>query len=152
MNAAYIRRFLALAEECGVVLLSENILWGASADPRIIADLVREVDSPWFGWCFDTGHAYCKGYGPSVLTECAAPPRSVHIQDSVGGDNHLIPGDGNINWNDFTAALHAVGYTGDCVLEAHHQSLDAPDDERDTILARLLLKGKELQEAMKYPA
>ena len=152
LNAEAIRPFLPLAEACGVVLLSENIPWSPSADPRVIADLVQEVNSPWFGWCFDTGHAYCKGYLPQILTECSVKLLSVHIQDSVGGDDHLIPGDGNINWTDFTDVLHTIGYSGDCVLEAHHQSLDAPDEERDAILARLLVKGKELQEAMKYPA
>ena len=148
MNADYIRSFLPLAEACGVVLLSENILWGASADPRIIAALVEEVDSPWFGWCFDTGHAYAKGYTPQVLTECAVAPLSVHIQDSLGSDDHLIPGDGRINWDDFIAVLKEIGYTGDCVLEAHHQSLNAPDAERDAILLRLLEKGRELRAQM----
>lgn len=74
------------------------------------------------------------------------------FQDSLGNDDHLIPGDGKIDWAVFTATLHTIGYTGDCVLEAHHQSLYAPDEARDAILSRLLVKGKELQEAMKYPA
>lgn len=152
LNADLIRKMLPLAEACGVVLLSENILWGASADPRIIADLVKAVDSPFFGWCFDTGHAHCKGFGPQILTECSVVPLSLHIQDSVGGDDHLIPGDGNIDWDAFTRTLHTVGYTGDCVLEAHHQSLYAADSERDAILARLLQQGKTLQQAMAYTA
>jgi hypothetical protein len=46
------------------------------------------------------------------------------------------------------AALKAVGYGGDCVLEAHHQSLHAPDDERDEILLRLLDRAKWLRENM----
>ena len=150
VNADAIRKLLPVAEECGVVLLSENILWGASADPRIIADLVKCVDSPWFGWCFDVGHAYCQGYAPSVLTRCCVAPRSVHIQDNDGtGDGHLIPGDGTIDWNDFIRSLKAVGYLGDCVLEAHHQSLEAPDDQRDAILARLLDTAVGLREQMR---
>ena len=152
LNAGLIQNMLPLAEECGVVLLSENILWGASGDPRMIADLVKAVDSPFFGWCFDTGHAYAKGYGPQILTECTVVPLSVHIQDSLGNDDHLIPGDGKIDWNVFVQTLKDVGYTGDCVLEAHHQSLYAADEKRDAILARLLEKGKELQVAMADPA
>ena len=148
VNAGYIRSFLPLAEECGVVLLSENLLWGASADPRIISALVEEVDSPWLGWCFDTGHAYAKGYQPQILTDCSVVPLSVHIQDSLGSDDHLIPGDGIIDWDAFVQTLKAVGYTGDCVVEAHHQSLNAPDGERDAILLRLLEKSRELRAAM----
>jgi hypothetical protein len=42
-----------------------------------------------------------------------------------------------------------VGYQGDCVLEAHHQSLEAPDPERDRILSRLLEISFGLREKMK---
>ncbi len=149
LNAKAIERLLPLAEECGVVLLSENVLWNASSDPRVIAELVKKVDSPWFGWCFDVGHAHCSGYAPSILRTCAVAPLSLHIQDNDGsGDGHLIPGDGTIDWDAFSRILNEIGYAGDCVLEAHHQSLEAPDDERDAILARLLETAKPLRDAM----
>ena len=139
VNAEAIRQWLPLAEECGVTLLSENILWGASKDPRVIAELVKEVDSAYFGWCFDVGHAWCSGYAPDILKKCAVVPLSLHIQDNDGsGDQHLIPGDGTIDWKAFTQTLRDICYLGDCVMEAHHQSLEAPDEERDAILARLL--------------
>ena len=150
MEAA-IKKLLPVAQECGVVLLSENILWGASADPRNIADLVKRVDSPWFGWCFDVGHAHCSGYGPDILRQCSAVPLSLHIQDNDGsGDGHLIPGDGTIDWDLFLTVLKEIGYLGDCVLEAHHQSLEAPDAERDAILARLMETAKTMRSRMRF--
>ena len=150
VNVDAIKEWLPKAEECGVVLLSENILWGASSDPRIIADLVKKVGSDWFGWCFDVGHAHCCGYTPSVLKKCAVTPMSLHIQDNDGsGDGHLIPGDGTIDWTEFIAALRDVGYLGDCVMEAHHQSLVSPDAERDAILTRLLETAQELRGQMR---
>ena len=150
VNISAIKKLLPVAEEYGVVLLSENILWGASKDPRIIAQLVKKVDSPWFGWCFDTGHAYFSGYQPSILKDCCVVPLSLHIQDGDGsGDQHLIPGDGTIDWTLFTRTLQEVGYLGDCVMEAHHQSLVAPDEERDAILTRLLDCAKELRDQMR---
>ena len=149
VNADAIRPWLETAKACGVVILSENLLWGASVDPRIIAKLVKTVDSEWFGWCYDVGHANCFGFGPSVVTECAVPPLSLHLQDNHGeGDEHLIPGDGTVDWDGVAEALKAVGYAGDCVLEAHHQSLDAPDEERDAILRRLLDRAKILRDKM----
>ena len=151
VNAAAIKKLLPVAEECGVVLLSENILWGASSDPRAIADLVRAVDSPYFGWCFDVGHAWCCGMAPDILKKCCVAPLSVHIQDNDGtGDGHLIPGDGTIDFELFLSSLKAVGYLGDCVLEAHHQSLTAPDDQRDAILTRLLEKAKTMRDDMRF--
>ena len=149
VNAEAIRQWLPKAQACGVVLLSENLLSGASADPRVIAALVQMIDSPWFGWCFDVGHAHCSGYRPSILRQCAAVPLSLHIQDNDGsGDGHLIPGDGTVDWTAFSRVLQEIGYTGDCVLEAHHQSLEAPDTQRDAILARLLEAAKPLRDAM----
>ena len=150
INADAIKKWLPKAEELGVTLLSENILWGASSDPRIIADLVEKVDSDWFGWCFDVGHAWCCGYAPDVLKECDVIPMSLHIQDNDGtGDQHLIPGDGTIDWNVFTQTLREIGYLGDCVMEAHHQSLEAPDEERDAILTRLLTTAQTIRDKMR---
>ena len=150
VNAKAIKKWLPKAQACGVVLLSENILWGASKNPRIIADLVKKVDSDWFGWCFDVGHAHCSGYEAEILRKCSVVPMSLHIQDNDGsGDGHLIPGDGNIDWTAFLAVLRDVGYLGDCVLEAHHQSLEAPDAERDAILTRLLKIAQPMRDEMR---
>ena len=75
---------------------------------------------------------------------------SLHIQDNDGsGDGHLIPGDGTIDWTAFLAVLRDVGYLGDCVLEAHHQSLEAPDAERDAILTRLLKTAQPMRDEMR---
>jgi sugar phosphate isomerase/epimerase len=150
VNAEAIKKWLPMAEEYGVVLLSENVLWGASSDPRIIAQLVEKVGSDWFHWCFDVGHAWACGYAPDVLKKCAVTPASLHIQDNDGsGDQHLIPGDGTIDWDLFTQTLRETGYLGDCVMEAHHQSLEAPDEERDAILARLLGTAQTIRDRMR---
>ena len=146
INAAALRPFLEEAERQGIVLLAENLQDGAVADPRVISALVEEVASPAYGWCYDSGHAHCCGFGPDLLAGCV-PPLSVHFHDNDGaGDDHLIPGDGTIDWRETVKALLAAGYTGDCVLEAHHQCLHAPDEEREAILARLLESGRWLAE------
>ncbi len=152
LNREAIRPWLGKARDCGVVILSENLLWGASRDPRIIARLVETVDSLWFGWCFDTGHANCFGYRPEVLEDCSVVPCSLHLQDNRGhGDEHLIPGDGTIDWGAMLNALRKVGYAGDCVLEAHHQSLEAPDKDRDAILTRLLVQARKMRAVLCRP-
>ena len=136
---------LEYAEENHVVILSENLLWGASADPTNIGRLVQEVNSPWFGWCYDTGHAHCCGFDPEVLTKIPAIPLSLHIQDNCGNDDsHLIPGDGTIDWDNMLQVLRSIGYRGDFVLEAHHQSLECEDNRRYLILRRLYNQAKEM--------
>ena len=144
-NAELAYSWLDLAEKCGVVILSENLLGGNAADPRTVARLAETVGSEYFGWCFDTGHAHLFGFRPEQLAECAVAPRSLHLQDNRGkGDDHLIPGDGEIDFDATVRALKALGYAGDCVLEAHKQSLNAPDGERDAILRRLCAAGEAI--------
>ena len=139
LNAKEVQPLLKIADECGVTVLSENLLWGASIPPAVISALVEEVNSPNFGWCYDVGHAHCQGFNNDALLGLKHPPLSLHIHDNQGhsNDEHLIPGDGTVDWKRFVEVLLEVGYQGDLVLEAHHQSLDLPDEERDTHLSKL---------------
>ena len=138
---------LPIAEKLGLILLSENILWGSTIHPKNIVRLVREMNSPFFGWCFDTGHAHASGIPVTILRELDVVPLSLHIQDTHGvgyGDEHLLPGDGNIDWKEFLRVLHEIGYEGELVLEAHHQSYDAADEEKDGILKELLARAEKM--------
>lgn len=136
---------LALAEEYGVKILSENLLWGASIPPSVQSELVSRMDSPWFGWCYDVGHAHRCGLPQTELLGRKNPPSSLHIHDNhADHDEHLLPGDGTVDWKVFLDSLHACGYSGDLVLEAHHQSMDAPDEDRDSILADLLSRAQKM--------
>ncbi|MBQ9131719.1 MAG: sugar phosphate isomerase/epimerase [Clostridia bacterium] len=148
INAEAIKPFLEHAEKNGVILLSENLLWGASILPTAISALVEEVNSPYFGWCYDTGHANAFGHPVTTLLDCSVAPLSLHIQDNHGEkkDEHLLPGDGTLDWKLFLETLHQVGYKGEMVLEAHHQSLDAPDGQRDGILTDLLSRAQKMRD------
>lgn len=150
INASAIVPILETAKEYGVTVLSENLLWGASADPCTISELVKTVSRPNFGWCYDTGHAKSLGYAPAVLRECI-PPLSLHMQDNLGhGDDHLLPGDGLIDWDDVTLVLREIGYAGDAVLEAHHQPLAAKNErERKSILIDLFMRAVRLEQDMR---
>jgi len=134
---------LEYAEKYDVKILSENLLWGASVRPSAIDNLVSEVDSPYFGWCYDTGHANCFGITSDSLLDIKNVPMSLHIQDNHGnkGDEHLIPGDGSIDWKRFLENLKKIGYKGELVLEAHHQSLHTPEEKREELLSELLLRA-----------
>lgn len=150
VNRKHYTSLLEKAERHGVILLCENLLWGASIPPKIQSELVSRVDSPNFGWCFDTGHAHRCGLPQTSLLGLPIPPLSLHVQDNHGQhDEHLLPGDGTIDWKEFLDTLHAVDYQGDFVLEAHHQSIDAPDDRRDTILSDLLTRAQKMRDYCK---
>lgn len=134
------------AKQYSIILLTENLLWGSSVLPNVISELVMQLDSPHFGWCYDTGHANCFGIRPSTLMGLPCPPASLHVQDNHGEqkDEHLLPGDGTVDWEEFLQTLAAIGYAGEFVLEAHHQSLDAPDAQREKILLELLNRSKKM--------
>ena len=147
INTEAMQALLPYAEQYGLTVLSENILWGATIHPRNIVSLVKAVNSPHFGWCYDTGHAHFYGIEPPVLRELGIQPFSLHIQDTHGigyGDEHLLPGDGTIDWKEFLEILDEVGYTGELVLEAHHQSYAAPDAQKDGILTELLERAHKM--------
>ncbi|MBR4204601.1 MAG: sugar phosphate isomerase/epimerase [Clostridia bacterium] len=75
VNADAVKPWLATAKDAGVVILSENLLWGASKDPRIIAELAAAVGSEQFGWCFDTGHANSSPIGRTFCAPAPCRPR-----------------------------------------------------------------------------
>lgn len=146
INRALFSSLAEAAEAYHVTLLCENLLWGASIPPAVQCELVRRVNSPNFGWCFDTGHAHRCGLPQTSLLGLPIPPLSLHVQDNHGShDEHLLPGDGTIDWKEFLDSLRAIGYAGDLVLEAHHQSIDAPDEMRDGILCDLLDRAKKMR-------
>ena len=146
VNVKAIQPILEAAEKYGVTVLSENLLWGASIHPKAISDLVDAVNSPCFGWCYDTGHAKAFGLSSTDLIGLNSVPLSLHIHDNFGikWDEHLIPGDGNIDWKEFLDVLKTIGYQGEFVLEAHHQTIDAPDEERDGLLMTLLDRSRKM--------
>ena len=149
INREAILPLLPIMEQYGLILLSENILWGATIHPKNIVKLVEAVNSPFFGWCYDTGHSHANGIPVTVLRDLDVPPLALHIQDTHGvgsGDEHLLPGDGNIDWKEFLEILREIGYRGELVLEAHHQSYVAPDEEKDGILADLLDRARKMND------
>lgn len=129
----------------GVKVLSENLLWGDTVKSTAISALVSDVKSEYFGWCYDTGHAY--GFGDSLdeLYKCSCAPDSLHIQDCHGDgrDEHLIPGDGTLDFHKLMRILKEIGYKGEFVLEAHVQSANAKDEDRNGVLERLYAKAVE---------
>ncbi|MBQ7923309.1 MAG: sugar phosphate isomerase/epimerase [Clostridia bacterium] len=146
LNKPRYERLIGLAEKYGVIMLSENLLWGDGAKLTVMSELVEAVHSPWFGWCLDTGHAINQGESLESLLECKHPPLSLHTHDCYGVDkgDHLIPGDGSIDWHRFMCILKEIGYTGELVLEADSQPRAAAEKDRTAVLRKLYERAKAL--------
>lgn len=70
---------------------------------------IEELSSEWVRPWLDTGHDF-------VLPASRLQPIGLHVNDSVGGDDHLAPGTGKIDFSQFTELARAARHV---VLEPH---------------------------------
>lgn len=102
-----------------MIIAIENI-WMPTTTPERLIDACDKIASPALGVCFDSGHAnlmasqrdyeettatnYWRDHGPvpwdnRILEKLLPYIVTCHLQDNHGkGDDHLIPGMGNIDW------------------------------------------------------
>lgn len=100
---------------CTVLL--EN-LWEST--PEHLCTLLERVDSPQLGVCLDVGHV-------NVFSSCAYKDwfaalggriGYMHVHDNHGErDEHLVPGEGNIDWRGFTEDIVRQGIDPGVVFE-----------------------------------
>jgi sugar phosphate isomerase/epimerase len=120
---------LELAEQLGIGLLIEP-------EPELLIErfdqyleFVSRLDSGAVGLNFDIGHAYCVGEDPQTWV---APMRKhtvhYHLEDIAATrvHQHLIPGEGAIDFTATLAAIRQTGYTGWLTVELYPY-IDNPD-------------------------
>jgi sugar phosphate isomerase/epimerase len=99
--------------------------------PDEFAWILGRLDSK-VGVCLDTGHVWL-GHAWSRFVELAAG-RVIHVHASDNGgrfDDHLLPGDGVIDWRRVARDLRRIDFTGWIVLE-----LQANEEPLDRLFAR----------------
>lgn len=91
---------------------------------------VMNAADPYHGFCWDIGHH--KAYFPEYDFNEMFPGRLMylHIHDNHGTDEHLLPFEGTIDWNQFAGTLKKLNFTGDITLEPSYRLYkDLPIDE-----------------------
>lgn len=86
---------------------AENLTWmfNAFADPDI-------------GFCLDTGHAHLARSLPQIVQCYASRLQLVHASDNHGSwDEHLAPGEGNIDWAAILDQLLNARFAGALIVE-----------------------------------
>ena len=106
-------------EELGMTLLLENmlphLLFGRIQDMLYIMGAARVRN---IGTCLDTGHANLAGDLPLAMHKLSCHLRMLHINDNRGGgDEHLPPGEGKVNWHQLITELEQNGFRGGLILE-----------------------------------
>lgn len=92
------------------------------------AELELFVAHPRFGLTLDVGHLYCQGELPIAKHIHRWKDRlwNVHIEDMRRGvHDHLMFGDGEMDFPPIFQALHEIGYAGGVHVELSRHSHDA---------------------------
>ncbi len=130
-NMAFLTPVVEYGKEKGVKLCIENMpsekespddhLYGSCA--LNISSLAEKLNC---GICWDTGHANISGYKQSEQLEVLKGRLDVlHIHDNNGvRDEHLVPFDGNVDWEDVAFGLRCCGFCGILDVEVTAWALD----------------------------
>lgn len=97
------------------------------------AELHAKVNHPAFGLTIDVGHLVCNGELPvsRFLTEWKHVLWNVHIEDMRRGvHDHVMFGEGEVDFADVFAGLRAAGYAGGVYVELSRHSHDAVNTAR----------------------
>ncbi len=106
MGEVGLSRFLRIAEcaeKNGVVLGVENSLYD-----DYLCYLLDHIKSPYFGFCFDSGHHNAFAREMDLLGKYGDRLVTTHLQDNDGTkDMHMYPLDGTTDWDTIGKALGA---------------------------------------------
>lgn len=126
----HLRQVLSFAAQCGVTI-------GFEPEPGMFIDttasferLRQWVDSPFLKMTMDVGHLYCLHEVPIAiyLQRFADQIVNVHIEDMRAGiHEHLMFGEGEMNFVPIMESLRAIRYRGCVNVELSRHSHDAPN-------------------------
>lgn len=97
------------------------------------AELHAKANHPAFGLTVDVGHLVCNGELPvsNFLAEWGHVLWNVHIEDMRRGvHDHLMFGEGEVDFDDVFAGLRAANYAGGVYVELSRHSHDAVNTAR----------------------
>jgi len=138
-NVRFYRELLALTENSGVMILTENVDASCGALPIATGAHLRQladaVDDPRMGVCWDTAHgnlhpdARALGQYDNIVA-IGDKLQALHISDNFGGSlhHHSWPYAGIINFDSVMQGLLDVHFTGPFNYEAsytllHHNNM-----------------------------
>lgn len=110
------KKLEAVAEEYHVTFAIENVHSGAAT--QVLHNAYGELNHQYFGVCYDVTHEQIEGpneyrmadtYGANVI--------AVHISDRVKAFvDHMIPGEGFIDFDAFSSSLIRNRYKGSILM------------------------------------
>lgn len=142
-----VEEITAATRDLGVAVALENITNEISRGDRIAAFLQESGlgESGRVGCCYDCGHAAIYGVTVEEFEQMAPWLLTTHIHDTTGGrDNHLMPFDGEIDWEALAGAFASGAYDGALIIESKDDS-GSPRTLKQSASAAARLRGKILE-------
>ena len=116
LGLSYLEPVVRYAEDAGVKIAFENI-----DHPQCLLQTMAHFTDPHVGFCYDSGHEACRGYGYEFLPLVGDRLICTHIHDNdMVDDLHLIPFDGKIDWQRVMRQLKECHYKGPLTLELRY--------------------------------
>jgi sugar phosphate isomerase/epimerase len=127
------------AEKEGVLLLVEPEpgLLIETADQFL--EFMQHIDSPAIGMNFDVGHSYCVRDDPATtIPRVARYIKHFHLEDIAATrvHQHLIPGDGAIEFTATLRAIQSLNYKGWLTIELYPYA-EKPDEAAKLAFQRI---------------
>lgn len=124
-----LRRVLAHAEKVGVRVGIEYEPGFLVSEHRGVQDLIDRIGHPLLGLNLDLGHAEVAGEDiPAVIAQFDNKIWNIHVEDIRGRvHEHLIPGEGDIDFKAVRSALEGIRYDRFLSLELYPYK-DNPDE------------------------
>ena len=154
MNAEFMGRLAIEAKEYGVKhICIENLPFPALPINHTYQCLDfakrmnKDTNSDIFKVCLDTGHANFCGEKPADAVRLIGKEYlgALHVHDNNGlADQHLRPGFGNIDWEDFSNALAEFGFEGSVNFETSVPGSVSDGEDRDRQEIELANYGKKI--------
>lgn len=113
----------ALAKQNGITIALENTNYGKLAMYKTWQEwleIAAQVNDPTLRLTLDTGHAQIAGWDiATVIRALGDRIAQIHLSDNQGAaDDHLLPGDGMVNWQAILQAIHESGCRATWILES----------------------------------
>jgi len=118
-----VRRAAAYGARAGVRLALENVENSVWALDRVLDEVGDDPERTNLGICIDIGHAFLSNdAGPEpvlgYLDRYKKQVLHLHFHDNHGdADDHLVPGEGSIDWPRALRSIEQIGFSGTGVLE-----------------------------------
>jgi sugar phosphate isomerase/epimerase len=114
------RKLIEKAEKNGVNIAIENVFM-----PEYMDYVFNNIESERLKFCYDSGHANCFTPEIDMLAKYGDKLAALHLHDNDGsGDQHLLPFNGNINWEQIMAQLKRFKFDGPLALEVFAREND----------------------------